>query len=39
MDTLLLVLDLVGTFVFAISGAIAGVKRQLDLLEFLCFPL
>lgn len=31
MDTLLLVLDLVGTFVFAISGAIAGVKRQLDL--------
>ena len=28
---LLLVLDLVGTFVFAISGATAGVKRQLDL--------
>lgn len=31
METLLLVLDLVGTFVFAISGAIAGAKRQLDL--------
>ena len=29
--TLLLVLDLVGTFVFAISGATAGVKRRLDL--------
>ena len=31
METLLLVLDLVGTFVFALSGAAAGVKRQLDL--------
>ena len=31
MQTLLLVLDLVGTFVFALSGAIAGVKRRLDL--------
>ena len=31
MDTLLLVLDLVGTFVFALSGATAGVKRRLDL--------
>src|SRR5262249_10199506 len=29
--TLLLVLDLVGTFVFALSGATAGVKRRLDL--------
>ena len=28
---LLLVLDLAGTFVFAISGATAGVKRRLDL--------
>ncbi len=28
---LLLVLDLVGTFVFAISGATAGVRRRLDL--------
>lgn len=31
MHTLLLVLDLVGTFVFALSGAIAGVRRRLDL--------
>ncbi|MGH8301148.1 MAG: trimeric intracellular cation channel family protein [Steroidobacteraceae bacterium] len=29
--TLLLILDLIGTFVFALSGAIAGVKRRLDL--------
>ena len=31
MDMLLLVLDLAGTFVFALSGAAAGVKRRLDL--------
>jgi uncharacterized membrane protein YeiH len=31
MKTLLLVLDLVGTFVFAVSGATAGVKSRLDL--------
>jgi uncharacterized membrane protein YeiH len=31
MGTLLLVLDLLGTFVFALSGATAGVKQQLDL--------
>jgi uncharacterized membrane protein YeiH len=31
MQTFLLVLDLVGTFVFALSGAAAGVKRRLDL--------
>jgi uncharacterized membrane protein YeiH len=31
MQTLLLVLDLVGTFVFALSGAAAGIKRRLDL--------
>lgn len=31
MNTLLLILDLIGTFVFAISGATAGVKRRLDL--------
>ncbi len=31
MKTLLLVLDLVGTFVFALSGAAAGVERRLDL--------
>ncbi len=31
MKTLLLVLDLCGTFVFALSGATAGVRRRLDL--------
>jgi uncharacterized membrane protein YeiH len=31
MEMLLLVLDLVGTFVFAFSGATAGVKYRLDL--------
>src|SRR6185437_425117 len=31
MQTLLLILDLVGTFVFALSGATAGVNRRLDL--------
>jgi uncharacterized membrane protein YeiH len=31
MQTLLLVLDLLGTFVFALSGAAAGVKHRLDL--------
>jgi uncharacterized membrane protein YeiH len=31
MSTLLLALDLLGTFVFALSGAIAGVRRRLDL--------
>jgi uncharacterized membrane protein YeiH len=31
MEMLLLVLDLVGTFVFALSGATAGVKKRLDL--------
>lgn len=31
MPTLLLTLDLIGTFVFALSGAIAGVKFRLDL--------
>lgn len=31
MQTLLLTLDLIGTFVFALSGGIAGVKRRLDL--------
>ncbi|MGE5293591.1 MAG: trimeric intracellular cation channel family protein [Solirubrobacterales bacterium] len=31
MSLLLLVLDLVGTFVFAISGATAGVRHRLDL--------
>ena len=31
MEALPLVLDLTGTFVFALSGALAGVKRELDL--------
>lgn len=31
IKTLVLTLDLVGTFVFALSGATAGVRRQLDL--------
>lgn len=31
MNSLLLALDLTGTFVFALSGATAGVKRRLDL--------
>jgi uncharacterized membrane protein YeiH len=30
-ETLLLVLDLIGTFVFALSGAMAGVKNRADL--------
>jgi uncharacterized membrane protein YeiH len=34
-ETLLLVLDLVGTFVFALSGATAGVKKRLDLFGIL----
>ena len=31
MEKLPLVLDMTGTFVFALSGALAGVKRELDL--------
>src|ERR1700732_5546002 len=31
MEKLPLVLDLTGTFVFALSGALAGVNRKLDL--------
>jgi uncharacterized membrane protein YeiH len=31
METLVLVLDLIGTFVFALSGAMAGVKNRADL--------
>lgn len=31
MEKIPLVLDLAGTFVFALSGALAGVKRELDL--------
>jgi uncharacterized membrane protein YeiH len=33
MDMLLLVLDLAGTFVFALSGAVAGVKHGFDLVQ------
>jgi uncharacterized membrane protein YeiH len=35
MEQLPLVLDLAGTFVFALSGALAGVKRKLDLFGIL----
>ena len=35
METALLVLDLIGTFVFALSGATAGVRHRLDLLGVL----
>ena len=35
MNELLLVLDLAGTFVFALSGAMAGVKLRLDLFGIL----
>lgn len=31
VSTLVLVLDLAGTFVFALSGAVAGIKHRLDL--------
>ncbi|HEX9115682.1 MAG TPA: trimeric intracellular cation channel family protein [Anaerolineae bacterium] len=31
VDTLVLVVDLVGTFVFALSGAAAGIRHRLDL--------
>jgi uncharacterized membrane protein YeiH len=31
--SLVLILDLVGTFVFAISGATAGMTRRLDLFD------
>jgi uncharacterized membrane protein YeiH len=30
METLVLALDLIGTFVFALSGAVAGVRHRLD---------
>ena len=31
MDTFLLTFDLIGTFVFALSGATLGVRNRLDL--------
>jgi uncharacterized membrane protein YeiH len=36
--SLALVLDLIGTFLWAISGATAGVARRLDLFGILVFP-
>lgn len=33
VDEILLVVDLAGTFVFALSGAMAGVKHRLDLFQ------
>lgn len=35
METLVMALDLVGTFVFALSGAMAGVRHRLDLFGIL----
>ena len=35
MQTLVLILDLVGTFVFALAGAIMGARRQLDIFGIL----
>ena len=35
LHDLLLVLDLAGTFVFAISGAMLGVRRRLDIFGIL----
>ena len=34
-----MLLDLVGTFVFALSGAMAGVRRRLDLFGVLVLSL
>lgn len=39
VDTLVLVLDLSGTFIFAISGAAAGIKHNLDLFGVLVLSL
>jgi len=39
VGTLLLVLDLVGTFVFALSGATAGVRNRLDLFGVLVLSI
>lgn len=39
VSTLLLVLDLCGTFVFALSGAMAGIKHRLDLFGVLVLSL
>jgi uncharacterized membrane protein YeiH len=34
-DTLLLVIDLIGTFVFALEGAMDAIENKLDLLGLL----
>ena len=39
MRTLVLVLDLVGTFVFALSGATAGARRRLDIFGVLVYAI
>lgn len=39
MATLVLILDLIGTFVFALSGATLGVRRRLDLFGVLVLAL
>lgn len=39
MSTLLLALDLIGTFVFALSGAAAGIRHRLDLFGVLVLSL
>jgi hypothetical protein len=39
MESLPYVFDLAGTFVFALSGAMAGVKRGWICLVFWCCPL
>ena len=31
MDTLILVLEIIGTVAFAVSGALTGIKRGMDL--------
>jgi uncharacterized membrane protein YeiH len=37
--TLLLVIDLIGTFVFAVEGAMAATQASLDILGLLCWHL
>ena len=39
LDTLLITLDLIGTFVFALSGAAAGIKHRLDLFGVLVLSI
>src|SRR5690606_39934026 len=39
VDLILVVLDLVGTFAFALSGALVGVRRRLDLFGVLVLSI